>query len=341
MKIAVLADMIQATPPKKYGGTQRVTYNIIEELIKRGHEVTLFGTGDSYLSGRLIVCAPCALHLNERNDYERSIMIQLGIFLEYKDEFDIVHSHLDYFAFPLARLLKIPLVTTIHRRIDTPDMQEVFGHFNDIPLVAISKFQQKQYPNANWLNVIHNGLLFDHLKFSDTKGDYLAFLGRIYPEKGPVQAIEIARRTGIPLKIAARIDKGDKDYFDNVVKPLLDSRLVEFIGEIADHEKSDFLGRAKALIFPVQWPEPFGLVLIEAMACGTPVIATDRGAVSEIVVDGETGFIGETIEDLISSLDKINKIDPKKCRLHVENNFSVDKMVNSYESLFASLVNSS
>lgn len=338
MKVAVLADMLQATPPLEYGGTQRMCSSLTEELIHRGHEVTLFATGDSSTKGRLVICTPRALHLSERHDYERSIMIQMGIFLQNFDEFDIVHSHIDYFGFPFVRLLPIPMVSTIHRRIDTPDMQEVYGQFRDVPLVSVSKSQRNYYPNANWQSTIYNGLPLDNLHICKKKENYFAFLGRICPEKGPVEAIRIARRTGIPLKIAARIDKGDMDYYNNVVKKMLDPGIVEFLGEISDHEKMQFLGPAKALLFPINWPEPFGLVMIEAMACGTPVLATRRGAVPEVVIDGQTGVIGDTIEDLVAGVDRLSRIDPNTCREHVEHHFTIEKMADAYESLFCKMI---
>jgi glycosyltransferase involved in cell wall biosynthesis len=271
-------------PPQLYGGTERVVSTLTEELVARGHDVTLFASGDSITSARLVPCAERSLRLNGgTRDHVAYTMMQLATVLERKDEFDIIHSHVDYFGFPFARLSRVPIVTTTHGRLDLPEITRVYRHFPDARLVSISEAQRAPAPELNWAATVYNGIDFERYNLRTKPGEYLAFLGRISPEKRPDRAIEIARELDMPLKIAAKVDDADRQYFDHAIRPQLNHSLVEFIGEVTDREKDNFLGNAYAYLFPIDWPEPFGLTMVEAMACGTPVVATNHGSVPEVV----------------------------------------------------------
>src|SRR5574338_112198 len=287
MRIAQVAPLYESVPPKYYGGTERVVSYLTEELVRQGHDVTLFASGDSETSARLV--ATCQRSLRLDKDCQNQMahhFVMLERVLKHADEFDIIHFHVDYLHFPLSRREAITQVTTLHGRLDIPDLIPLYQEFRDMPVISISNGQREPLPWANWQATVYHGLPPDLYRFRAEPVRYLAFLGLISPEKRVDRAIEIAKQVGMPLKIAAKIDRADKDYFDSVIAPMLNDPLVEFIGEIGDMEKGEFLGNAYALLFPIDWPEPFGLVMIEAMACGTPIIAFEQGAVPEVMEDG-------------------------------------------------------
>ena len=339
MRIAQVAPLIESVPPKHYGGTERIVSYLTEELVRAGHEVTLFASGDSITSARLI--APCgrSLRKNERckDPVAREVLL-LDHVIEHADEFDVIHFHTGYLHFPISRCLPVPHVTTLHGRLDLPDLVPVFDRFRDEPLVSISNAQRRPLPWANWEATIYHGLPKDLLGAYSNSGDYLAFLGRISPEKRADRAIEIAKRAGMPLKIAAKVDRVDRRYFKRVIEPLLNDPHVEWIGEISDQQKNEFLGNAYALLFPIDWPEPFGLVMIEAMACGTPVIAYERGSVSEVMENGVTGFVVRKLEEAVEAIRRVHDVSRAQCREVFENRFTVGRMANDYTNLYARML---
>src|SRR5215510_928641 len=304
MRIAQIAPLMESVPPRLYGGTERIVSYLVEELVKLGHDVTLFASGDSVTSAELAPCAVTALRLDPAvKDPIPHYMLMLDQIRERMDEFDVLHFHIDMFHFPLVRPVAGRTLTTLHGRQDLPDLRAFYFGFRDIPLVSISHAQRAPLPHANFAATVHHGIPGGmHEPVFCTRGGYLAFLGRISPEKRPDRAIRIARRAGIPLKIAAKVDKVDQDYFESEIEPLLREPGVEFIGEINEWEKQEFLSEAAGLLFPVDWPEPFGLVMIEAMACGTPVLAFRCGSVPEVVDPGVTGHIVDTEEEAVAAL---------------------------------------
>lgn len=336
MKIAIVSPLYESVPPKLYGGTERVVSYLTEELVKQGHDVTLFASGDSQTEARLI--SPCseALRLHEGIvDYHCYNLLLLELVQQRAEEFDIVHYNIDYMHFPLSRRCDVPQVTTLHGRLNIPDLVPLYEEFNEMPLISISNSQRKPLPFANWLGTVYHGLPSNLLQFNKNGGDYLAFLGRISPEKRVDRAIEIAIKSGYPLKIAAKVDKADKEYFETEIEPLLAHPLVEFLGEINEHQKNEFLGNAKALLFPIDWPEPFGLVMIEAMACGTPVIAFKHGSVPEVIDEGFTGFIVNSVEEAVEVLnEKIPNFNRQSCREIFEVRFTAQRMAKDYLRLF-------
>lgn len=339
MKIAQIAPLIESVPPRLYGGTERVVSYLTEELVKQGHDITLFASGDSETSAELVPVVDRSLRLDQSGDPLGYHILLLQQLAKRIDEFDVVHFHIDYLHFSLARLLAFPQLTTLHGRLDIPGLQPIFDEFNDMPVISISDHQRTPLPQANWLSTIYNGVPKETYTFRPEPGRYLAFLGRISPEKRVDRAIEIAIRTGMELKIAAKIDKVDEEYFENEIKPLLKHPLVEFIGEINETEKNEFLGNAYCLLFPIDWPEPFGLVMIEAMACGTPVIAYRRGSVPEVMHHGETGFIVDDISDAIDAVEKIGTISRFCCRHIFETRFSSSRMAADYIKSYERLIN--
>lgn len=339
MKIAQIAPLFESVPPKLYGGTERVVHALVEELVRRGHEVTLFASGDSETSAVLVPIVSRALRLDsEVLDTLPYQVLQLSRAFARASDFDLIHSHVDFHAFPFARFVQTPVVTTPHGRLDMLDLQTVYDEFSDMPLISISNNQRRPLPQGNWLATVYNGIEMEHFKLERRRGDYLAFLGRIAPEKRVDKAIEVARRTGIPLKIAAKVDRVDRDYYESTIKPLIQPPLIEYLGEITEYEKSDFLGKAYALIFPVDWPEPFGLAMAEAMACGTPVIARRVGSIPEIVIDGRTGFICDSVEEMVLATRRIPELNPVWCREHVESHFSAQAMADGYEAAYRLLL---
>ena len=341
MRIAQVAPLIESVPPKHYGGTERIVSYLTEELVHAGHDVTLFASGDSVTSARLI--APCqrSLRKNERckDPVAREVLLVDHV-VEHVNEFDLIHFHTGYLHFPVSRYLPVPHVTTLHGRLDLPDVISVFDRFRNEPLISISNAQRRPLPWANWHSTIYHGLPKDLFTFQPDQGDYLAFLGRISPEKGEDRAIEIAKRVSMPLKIAAKVDRADRRYFKREIEPLLTQSHVEWVGEISDQQKNEFLGNAYALLFPIDWPEPFGLVMIEAMACGTPVIAYDRGSVPEVMEDGVTGFIVNEIEQAVEAVDRVRDLSRAGCRGVFEKRFTASRMASDYVDAFVRLTDS-
>jgi glycosyltransferase involved in cell wall biosynthesis len=340
MRIAQVAPLYESVPPRLYGGTERVVSWLTEELVRRGHQVTLFATGDSKTDAELVVVAERALRLDPTNP-EPSVAhaLELGEVFARAGDFDVVHSHLDFLAFPGSRRLGPPVVHTLHGRLDLPYLQPLYRHFHDLPLVSISDAQRGALAGlgVRWAATVHHGLPIDQYAFSPQPEGYLAFLGRISPEKRPDLAIAVARRLGLPLRIAAKVDAADRAYFAREIEPLLAGGGVEYLGEIGGEAKAAFLGGALALLFPIDWPEPFGLVMIEALACGTPVVARPCGSVPEIIRDGETGLLADTVEELAAAVMRVERIDRRRCRQHAEERFSSDVMAARYESVYSSL----
>jgi glycosyltransferase involved in cell wall biosynthesis len=339
MKIAQVSPLYESVPPRLYGGTERVVSWLTEDLVRRGHEVTLFASGDSLTNAHLVPVCPQALRLDPAccDSLAHHVCLVEQV-LQRKDDFDIVHFHIDYLHFSMSRREDLSQLTTLHGRLDIPDLVPVFREFSEMPVVSISDAQRRPLPWINWQGTVHHGMPEDTFVPRFGSGNYLAFLGRISPEKGADHAIEIAQRAGMPLKIAAKVDRTDKSYFESHVKPLLDHKLVEFVGEISDLEKNEFLGNASALLFPINWSEPFGIVLIEAMACGLPVIAYPRGSVPEIIDDGVSGFLVHNVEEAARAVKNLSRIDRRKCRRVFEDRFSVKRMTQDYLTIYDHIV---
>jgi glycosyltransferase involved in cell wall biosynthesis len=340
MKIAQIAPLIESVPPRLYGGTERIVAYLTDELVRLGHDVTLFASGDSVSRANLVSCAPMALRLDSNvHDPIPYYMLQLDRVRRLADKFDILHFHIDQFHFPLFREIAHRTITTLHGRQDLPDLKALYVGFSDMPLVSISDAQRQPIANANFVATIHHGLPRNlHTPTYQPRGGYVAFIGRISPEKGPDRAIRIARTLGIPLKIAAKVDKADEVYFRDKIAPLLNEPGVEFIGEINEREKTKFLGDAQALLFPIDWPEPFGLSVIEAMACGTPVLAVRNGSVPEIVDEGITGIIVDTMDEAVRLLPRVIALDRRAVRRRFEERFSAERMAKEYLATYRSLL---
>lgn len=340
MKIAQVAPLAERCPPRLHGGTERIVSYLTEELVRRRHDVTLFASGDSKTAGMLARCSDKALRFNPAiKDHIPYHLVMLDEVRRRADEFDIIHFHIDLWHFPLIRDFADRTVTTLHSRLDLPDLKPFYAAFPEIPLVSISNSQRRPLPPVNWVGTVPHGLPQDRLPFS-ARGEsgYLAFLGRISPEKRPDRAIEIAARADLPLKIAARIDKVDRPYWDMVVAPLVARHSnVEFIGEINETQKAEFLGNARALLFPIDRPEPFGLVMIEAMACGTPVIAYRAGSVPEVIEDGITGFIVDNEDEAAAAVARLPLIDRARVRQAFERRFTVERMADDYLAIYRRL----
>ena len=341
MRIAQVAPLTEAVPPKLYGGTERVVHWLTEELVALGHDVTLFASGDSLTSARLDATWPRALRLDGAvRDPNALHMVMLERVRRKCDdgEFDFLHFHLDYYPFSLFSRQPTPFLTTLHGRLDLPELQPVFNEFSSIPLISISNAQRRPAPQARWLRTVYHGLPEKLLTPRPGQPSYLAVLGRIAPEKGVDRAIRIAIRCGIPLKIAAKVDRADQDYYDECIRPMMDHPLVEYIGEISDYEKPDFLSGAIGLLVPIAWPEPFGLVMIEAMACGTPVIAYNRGSVAEIISDGRTGFIVEDEISAVAAVHGLATLDRAAIRAEFEARFTARRMALDYLDAYRNLI---
>ena len=339
MKIAQVAPLVESVPPRLYGGTERVVSYLTEELVRLGHDVTLFASGDSITGAELTPCCTRALRLDPTvRDIIPHFMLMIDKVRERAEEFDVIHFHIDLFHFPLFRSLAARTLTTLHGRQDLGDLKPFYSRFGEMPLVSVSTDQRKPLPLANYIATIHHGIPPDLHRPSFEQGSYLSFLGRISPEKRPDRAIRIARAAGIPLKIAAKVDKVDEDYFRNDILPLVDGPGVEFIGEINEREKTQFLGEAAALLFPVDWPEPFGLVMIEAMACGTPVLAFRCGSTPEVIEDGVTGKVVGSEEEAIGALPAILAYDRRAVRQRFEDRFTSARMAKAYVSTYRRLL---
>jgi glycosyltransferase involved in cell wall biosynthesis len=339
MRIAQIAPLMESVPPKLYGGTERIVSYLTEELVKLGHDVTLFASGDSVTSAKLVSCVPTALRLDPKVcDIIAYYMLMLDRVRRQSHQFDILHFHMDYVHFPLFRDMSSRVLTTLHGRQDLPDNKPIYIGFDEMPLISISDSQRIPISNANFVATIYHGIPGTDLKPALwPQGGYLAFLGRIAPEKGPETAIQIARSAGLPLKIGAKIDRVDEQYFRERIAPLLDQPGIEFIGEINEHQKADFLGRAAGLLFPIDWPEPFGLVMIEAMACGTPVLAFNRGSVSEIVEDGKTGIVVKSRDEAVRRLPDLLTLNRRRVRHEFERRFSAQRMASDHVRLYQEL----
>jgi glycosyltransferase involved in cell wall biosynthesis len=339
MKIAQIAPLAERVPPKLYGGTERIVSYLTEELVRHGHEVTLFASGDSITSAELVSCTDLALRLDPR--VRDTIPYQVMLLEEVRrrsDEFDILHFHIDMLHFPLVRDFADRTVTTLHGRLDLPDLQPFYRAFPDIPLVSISDHQRLPMPPVNWVGTVYHGL-DQGLPFKEQPdGNYLAFLGRISPEKRPDRAIEIARRAGLKLKMAAKVDEADRAYWTGQIEPLIrNSPHVEFIGEIDEQQKADFLGNARALLFPIDWPEPFGLVMIEAMSCGTPVIAFRCGSVPEVIDEGRSGFIVDTMDEAVDAVGRLSDLNRAAVRQTFDTRFTAERMARDYVEIYRNL----
>jgi glycosyltransferase involved in cell wall biosynthesis len=339
MKIAQVAPLAESVPPRLYGGTERVVSFLTEELVRLGHDVTLFASGDSQTSARLDSVAPRAIRLDCRvRDSFAPHILMLERVIASADEFDVIHFHISQFHFPSARRLPVAHVTTLHGRLDIPELYPLFAEFDDIPVVSISDAQRGPVPDAGWVATIPHGLPLDLLRFHPRPGEYLAFVGRISPEKRVDRAIAIARGVGQRLRVAAKVDPADQEYFDREIRHLLDDPLVDYIGEIDESQKNEFLGNASALLFPIDWPEPFGLVMIEAMACGVPIVAFRGGSVQEVIDPGVTGFIVDSMDEAIAATRAVPDLDRHTCRAVFEHRFNVTRMATDYLSVYEQLV---
>lgn len=339
MRIAQVAPLHESVPPQLYGGTERVVHYITEELVRRGHQVTLFASSDSKTSAELVGCCPRALRLDPGciDPWAHHVLMMERV-AQRASEFDVIHFHTDYMSFPLGRRLDVAQLVTLHGRLDLPDLPPIFAEFNDFPTISISDYQRRPLPQAGWTGTVYHGLPPDLLQPSYEEGSYFAFLGRISPEKRVDRAIEIAKRTGTPLKIAAKIAQADEEYYKQHIEKLLDDPLIEFIGEIGEAQKGDFLRGARALLFPIDWPEPFGLVMIEAMACGTPVIAFKNGSVPEVLEEGVSGLIVQDMEAAVEAAREVHKMDRRSCRAAFERRFTSARMAADYEKIYGELI---
>lgn len=339
MRIAQISPLYESVPPQEYGGTERVVSFLTEELVRLGHDVTLFASGDSVTSARLVAMAPRALRLDPGSvDALPHHILMLEHLAGVARDFDLLHYHIDYMHFPFSRRLGVPQLTTLHGRLDLADLQPLYDEFGDMPVVSISDSQRDPLPQAHWIGTVHHGLPADLFARGDGEGEYLAFIGRISPEKRVDRAIEIAGRAGLPLKIAAKVDRVDEAYFHAEIEPLLGKSHVDFLGEMGDADKGELLRGARALLFPIDWPEPFGLVMIEAMACGTPTIAWPNGSVREVLEDGVTGFMVSSVTAAVDAVKRAATLDRRRVRGQFEARFTADRMARDYVALYETLV---
>ena len=334
MRIAQVAPLYESVPPHGYGGTERVVSYLTEELVREGHDVTLFASGDSETAAHLVPCTPRSLRLSKAIDTLAHHILMLEQVFQRADEFDLIHFHIDYLHFPLSRRGSFNQLTTLHGRLDLPDLPLLYDEFSEMPVVSISNSQRKPLPQANWVGTVYHGLAPGSFTFREKAEKYLLFLGRISPEKRVDRAIKIARRARRKLKICAKIDRVDRYYFNKQIKHQLDHPSIEFVGEVGHKKKNELLGGASALLFPIDWPEPFGLVMIEALACGTPVIAFPSGSVPEIIIQGKTGFIVNEIEEAVDAVHRISSIDRRKCRREFEHRFTDRRMAQDYVRIY-------
>ncbi|MCK1497834.1 glycosyltransferase family 4 protein [Bradyrhizobium sp. 188] len=339
MRIAQLAPLAESVPPKLYGGTERVIAWLVDELVESGHDVTLFASGDSKTKGKLHAVWPRALRLGRKGaDPNAACALLIEAIAERARDFDVIHSHVDWLPLPVLSRTGVPFLTTMHGRLDLPGLPQVIGAFAEAPFVSISADQRRPLPEANWIATIQHGLPKDMFRPSYEPGSYLAFLGRLTAEKGPEDAIRIARAAGMPLRIAAKIPRAETAYFKNKLEPNIDGEAVQLVGEVDDAKKQPFLANAAGLLFPIDWPEPFGLVMIEAMACGTPVIAYRSGSVPELVEDGGTGFIVDGEEQAIRAVKELGRLDRRVVRARFEGRFVASRMAREYDTRYRDLV---
>lgn len=341
MRIAQISPLAEAVPPKLYGGTERVVSWLTEELVRQGHDVTLFASGDSQTSARLVPGAEQGLRLSNIRDHTAHNLVMLDRVRKRADEFDIIHCHIDILQYPMFQDMAHKIVTTLHGRLDVADFAPVFEEYPQMPLISISDSQREpMVPGVNWVATVYHGLPPTVAPFNPKQGDYLAFLGRISPEKRPDRAIEIAKRAGMKLRMAAKVDKADQEYFDSQIAPLLKHPLIEFIGEIDERQKVDFLGNAAAFLFPIDWCEPFGLVMIEAMSAGTPVIAWRNGSVPEVIEHGVGGLIVESMDEAVAGVETALRMDRAGIRAYFESRFTAEKMASNYLAAYKSVIGS-
>jgi len=345
MRIAQVAPMYEAVPPHRYGGTERVVSYLTEELVRRGHDVTLFASGDSRTRAKLVPTSEAALRerftLQEMREVAPPLhLAMMGEVLQRADEFDVIHSHVDYFPWAFTPFVRTPLVTTMHGRLDVPYWPPLIERFPKTPLVSISHHQRSPLAalHPHWAGTVYNGIPVSEFPFSPTPGDYFLFLGRIAVEKRPDWAVEIARRTGIKLKVAAKVDPYDQEYFDREIKHLFDDPLVEFVGEADEEEKRRLLAGAYGLIFPIDWPEPFGMVQVEALACGTPVLAMNRGSVPEVLRHGVSALVGNSVDELVALAPELGRLDRRACRAEAQRRFSSTAMAEGYEQVYRRVI---
>ena len=339
MHIAQVAPLHESVPPKQYGGTERVVSYLTEELMRQGHEVTLFARGDSETEAELVPACDRSLRLDEKAvDPLAPQVLMLEEVYRRADAFDVIHFHIDYLHYPVSRRQDTPHVTTLHGRLDLPALEPLYQEYSDMPVVSISNAQRAPLGEARWQSTVYHGLPLDLYTFQPDPDGYFAFLGRISPEKRVDRAIEIAKAVGVPLKIAAKVDPVDQAYFADEIAPLLDDPLVDYLGEIEERKKEAFLGGAAALLFPIDWPEPFGLVMIEALACGTPVVAYRHGSVAEVLADERVGGVVSDFDEAVRAARQVERIDRRDCRAYFEKRFSVRRMARDYLSVYEQLV---
>lgn len=337
MKIAQIAPLQLTVPPRNYGGTERCIFNITEELVRMGHDVTLFAAGGSETSARLIPMRDDAIHFSARTDATALHLTLLNEVYRRANEFDVIHSHLDYLTLPFAVAADTPTAITLHGRLDAPETVKIFRSFRTCNYIAISDSQRSQIPDLAWAATIHHAIDLQPIPFYGSPGSYLVFVGRISPEKGPDRAIRIAQRAGIPLKIAAKIDPAHRKYFEEIIKPMLNDPLIEFLGPVNEKRKLELMGKALALLLPISWPEPFGMVFIESLACGTPVLTCPRGAAPELLCDGVTGFACETDDDLVAAISRLRQVSREGCREYVRLRFDIHEMALEYEEVYSKI----
>jgi len=341
MRIAQVAPLIESVPPKHYGGTERIVAYLTEELVRIGHKVTLFASGDSVTSAELVPVSQQSFRHNKRaKDYLSLEVLLMDHVTQRAGEFDVIHFHTGCLHYLISRHLTVPHVTTLHGRLDTPESVRLYERFRDMPMISISNAQRTPWPCANWQATVYHGLPRDLFRFHSEPGGYLAFLGRVSPEKRLDRAIEIAKRVGMPLKIAAKVDRADRRYFKREIEPLLNDPHVKWLGEISGKDKEEFLGNAYALLFPIDWPEPFGLVMIESMACGTPIIAFANGSVAEVMDSGVTGFVVNEIEEAVDAVRRVRDLSRARCREVFEKRFTANRMASDYVDVYSRLADS-
>jgi glycosyltransferase involved in cell wall biosynthesis len=341
MRIAQVAPLVESVPPKHYGGTERIVAYLTEELVRLGHKVTLFASGDSVTRAALVPVCRRSYRQNKRaTDYLSREVLLMDHVMQRAGEFDVIHFHTGCLHYLISRHLKVPNVTTLHGRLDTPELLRLYERFREMPMISISNAQRTPWPCANWRATIYHGLPQDLLRFHPKPGSYLGFLGRVSPEKRVDRAIEIAKRVDMPLKIAAKVDRADRRYFKREIEPLLNDPHIKWVGEISDKDKDEFLGNAYALLFPIDWPEPFGLVMIESMACGTPVIAFAGGSVAEVMDDGVTGFVVNDIKQAVKAVHGVRDLSRARCREVFEKRFTASRMASDYIEVYTRLADS-